>query len=74
MEIRKDGFTAFVDALTSNTYVMVIMTDPTIGKWGWIYFYGWIVYGGNSLRYCICYVIDRISRYSDEYCSSTATL
>jgi Ras-related GTP-binding protein A/B len=32
MEIRKDGFTAFIDALTSNTYVMVIMSDPTIGK------------------------------------------
>ncbi|KAI8057713.1 ras-related GTP-binding protein A-like protein [Syncephalis plumigaleata] len=30
MEIRKDGFTAFIDALTSNTYVMVIMSDPTI--------------------------------------------
>lgn len=30
MEVRNSQFTAFIDLLTSNTYVMVIMSDPTI--------------------------------------------
>lgn len=30
MEVRNSHFTAFIDLLTSNTYVMVIMSDPTI--------------------------------------------
>lgn len=33
MEIRNKHFTAFVDSFTSNTYVMVIMSDPRIGTW-----------------------------------------
>jgi Ras-related GTP-binding protein A/B len=32
MEVRNSQFTAFIDLLTSNTYVMVIMSDPTIRK------------------------------------------
>ncbi|KXS19408.1 hypothetical protein M427DRAFT_52849 [Gonapodya prolifera JEL478] len=30
MEIRNSLFAAFIDSLTSNTYVMVVMADPTI--------------------------------------------
>ncbi|KAJ3336659.1 hypothetical protein HDU93_002391 [Gonapodya sp. JEL0774] len=30
MEIRDSFFAAFIDSLTTNTYVMVIMADPTI--------------------------------------------
>ncbi|TPX45784.1 hypothetical protein SeMB42_g01310 [Synchytrium endobioticum] len=30
MEIRNGTFSAFIDALTSNTYLMVVMSDPTI--------------------------------------------
>ncbi|KAI9009722.1 ras-related GTP-binding protein A-like protein [Gaertneriomyces semiglobifer] len=30
MEVRSTAFTAFIDVLTANTYVMVIMSDPTI--------------------------------------------
>ena len=30
MEVRNAHFTAFIDVLTANTYVMVIMSDPTI--------------------------------------------
>lgn len=30
MEIRNSSFTAFIDVFTPNTYVMVIMSDPTI--------------------------------------------
>eukprot|EP01102_Stenamoeba_stenopodia_P007450 TRINITY_DN2086_c0_g1_i2.p1 TRINITY_DN2086_c0_g1~~TRINITY_DN2086_c0_g1_i2.p1 ORF type:complete len:307 (-),score=65.50 TRINITY_DN2086_c0_g1_i2:195-1115(-) len=30
MEVRNSSFTAFIDVLTSNTYIMVIMSDPTI--------------------------------------------
>eukprot|EP01132_Coremiostelium_polycephalum_P001960 gene1960-2405_t len=30
MEVRNSKFTAFIDAFTSNTYIMVIMSDPTI--------------------------------------------
>lgn len=30
MEVKNSNFTAFIDVLTSNTYVMVIMSDPTI--------------------------------------------
>lgn len=30
MEIRNSSFTAFIDAFTTNTYVMVIMSDSTI--------------------------------------------
>jgi Ras-related GTP-binding protein A/B len=32
MEVRNRGFTAFVDVLTPNTYIMVIMSDPSIRK------------------------------------------
>jgi len=31
MEIRNEHFTAFIDMFTTNTYVMVIMSDPKIG-------------------------------------------
>ncbi|KAI8968028.1 rraga protein [Mycotypha africana] len=30
MEIRGSSFTAFVDVLTNNTYIMVVMSDPNI--------------------------------------------
>eukprot|EP01103_Thecamoeba_quadrilineata_P010340 TRINITY_DN2202_c0_g1_i1.p1 TRINITY_DN2202_c0_g1~~TRINITY_DN2202_c0_g1_i1.p1 ORF type:complete len:314 (-),score=46.06 TRINITY_DN2202_c0_g1_i1:84-947(-) len=30
MEVRNSNFTAFIDTLTSNTYIMVIMSDTTI--------------------------------------------
>jgi len=30
MEVRTDQFTAFIDVLTTNTYIMVIVSDPTI--------------------------------------------
>ncbi|EAL63082.1 hypothetical protein ACTFIW_012493 [Dictyostelium discoideum] len=30
MEVRNSNFAAFIDAFTSNTYIMVIMSDPTI--------------------------------------------
>ncbi|KAJ3333614.1 hypothetical protein HDU76_006104 [Blyttiomyces sp. JEL0837] len=30
MEVRGKGFAAFVDVLTPNTYVMVVMSDPSI--------------------------------------------
>ena len=30
MEVRNSSFAAFIDMFTSNTYVMVIMSDPTI--------------------------------------------
>jgi len=30
MEVKNSNFTAFIDILTPNTYVMVIMSDPTI--------------------------------------------
>lgn len=32
MEVRNSNFAAFIDAFTSNTYVMVIMSDPAIRK------------------------------------------
>lgn len=30
MEVRNSNFAAFIDVFTSNTYVMVIMSDPAI--------------------------------------------
>jgi Ras-related GTP-binding protein A/B len=30
MEVRNSNFAAFIDVFTSNTYIMVIMSDPTI--------------------------------------------
>ncbi|CAG0882872.1 unnamed protein product [Darwinula stevensoni] len=30
MEVRNSGFAAFIDVFTSNTFVMVILSDPTI--------------------------------------------
>eukprot|EP01114_Cavostelium_apophysatum_P020402 TRINITY_DN6824_c0_g1_i1.p1 TRINITY_DN6824_c0_g1~~TRINITY_DN6824_c0_g1_i1.p1 ORF type:complete len:307 (+),score=83.73 TRINITY_DN6824_c0_g1_i1:65-985(+) len=30
MEVRNSNFSAFIDAFTTNTYIMVIMSDPTI--------------------------------------------
>lgn len=36
MEVRNSNFAAFIDVFTSNTYVMVIMSDPSIRKsWRW---------------------------------------
>ena len=32
MEVRNSQFAAFIDVFTPNTYVMVIMSDPTIRK------------------------------------------
>jgi Ras-related GTP-binding protein A/B len=32
MEVRNSNFTAFIDYFTNNTYVMVIMSDPSIRK------------------------------------------
>lgn len=32
MEVRNSNFAAFIDMFTSNTYVMVIMSDPGIRK------------------------------------------
>lgn len=32
MEVRNTNFAAFIDVFTSNTYVMVIMSDPAIRK------------------------------------------
>ena len=30
MEVKNSNFTAFIDAFTANTYIMVIVTDPNI--------------------------------------------
>lgn len=30
MEVRNSNFTAFIDIFTSNTYIMVVMSDPRI--------------------------------------------
>lgn len=30
MEVRNSNFSAFIDAFTTNTYIMVIMSDPSI--------------------------------------------
>jgi len=32
MEVRNSTFAAFIDVFTSNTYVMVVMSDPSIRK------------------------------------------
>ena len=33
MEVKNSAFAAFIDVFTSNTYVMVIMSDPTIREY-----------------------------------------
>lgn len=30
MEVRNSNFAAFIDLFTANTYIMVIMSEPTI--------------------------------------------
>lgn len=35
MEVRNSNFAAFIDIFTSNTYVMVIMSDPNICESFW---------------------------------------
>ena len=30
MEVRNSNFTAFIDYFTTNTYIMVIMSDPSV--------------------------------------------
>jgi len=32
MDVRSDKFTAYVEAFTSSTYVMIIVSDPKIEK------------------------------------------
>lgn len=42
MEIRQANFAAFFDVLTANTYVMVIMSDSSVGmcyKGKFFYYY-----------------------------------
>ena len=36
MEVRNSSFAAFIDVFTSNTYVMVIMSDPSIRKYEYL--------------------------------------
>lgn len=33
MEVRNSNFAAFIDVFTSNTYVMVVMSDPNIREY-----------------------------------------
>lgn len=33
MEVSNKNFSAFIDVFTSNTYVMVVMSDPTIREY-----------------------------------------
>jgi len=33
MEVRNSMFAAYIDGFTTNTYVMVIMSDPSIREW-----------------------------------------
>lgn len=33
MEVRNTNFAAFIDVFTSNTYVMVVVSDPAIRKY-----------------------------------------
>lgn len=32
MEVRNSNFAVFIDVFTPNTYIMVVMSDPTIRK------------------------------------------
>jgi hypothetical protein len=46
MEVRNATFAAFIDIFTSNTYVMVIMSDPTIRKYSLTFLFGvggWLI-------------------------------
>ena len=33
MEVRNSSFAAFIDVFTTNTYIMVILSDPSIRQW-----------------------------------------
>lgn len=39
MEVRNSKFACFIDVFTSNTYVMVIMSDSGIRKYYYYYYY-----------------------------------
>jgi len=43
MEVKNSNFTAFIDVLTPNTYIMVIMSDPTIRKYQLQYIINFII-------------------------------
>lgn len=59
MEIRGSNFTAFIDVLTNNTYVMIVMSDPNIRKPKLLL---------SSLSLLI--ILYRISSHSIKHCSS----
>lgn len=40
MEVRNSNFAAFIDIFTSNTYVMVVMSDPSIRKLETVHIFG----------------------------------
>ncbi|XP_059013204.1 ras-related GTP-binding protein B isoform X3 [Mustela lutreola] len=44
MEVRNSNFAAFIDIFTSNTYVMVVMSDPSILRhcFGYLYLFCWL--------------------------------
>lgn len=50
MEVRNSNFAAFIDVFTSNTYVMVIMSDPSIRKWNSAV----VIMGFNQTVSCVC--------------------
>lgn len=33
MEVRNSSFAVFIDVFTTNTYIMVVMSDPTIREY-----------------------------------------
>jgi len=42
MEVKNSNFTAFIDVLTPNTYIMVIMSDPTIRMF--LFYFKFLIY------------------------------
>jgi hypothetical protein len=55
MEVRNSTFACFIELLTPNTYVMVVISDPSICKFQ----------GMNELNYVVCFSIGgNINEYS----------
>lgn len=56
--MRNSNFAAFIDVFTSNTYVMVIMSDPSIRKYKISYFQ--IFIGEGTFIADVCLMSPRI--------------
>lgn len=71
MQLSNGNFSAYIDVFTPNTYVMVVISDPNISEYGFLWYskVNWILYSllgvlschkKSNLSYIDCLVFNYI--------------